>query len=98
MSRRRWRVITRGHGTSHLPRREYDYRVPVALVFVLEKSHVCHTRRDFSVVDQTCDVELLDGKTGLVSGLVPGFQLPGLEMTWNPVTNLTLSPNDSNLF
>ena len=27
-----------------------------------------------------------------------GARVPGLEMPWNPGTNLALGPNDSNLF
>ena len=32
------------------------------------------------------------------SGARPGARVPGLEMPWNPGTNLALGPNDSNLF
>ena len=28
----------------------------------------------------------------------PGVRVPGLEIPWNPDTNLPLGPNDSNLF
>ena len=58
---RRWRDITHGLGTSHLPRRECEYRAPVDLGFVLEKTHVCHVRRGFSVVVQVCGAALVRG-------------------------------------
>ena len=32
------------------------------------------------------------------SGARPGVRVPCLEIPWNPGTNLTLGPNDSNLF
>jgi hypothetical protein len=32
------------------------------------------------------------------AGVRPGARVPGLEMPWNPGTNLALGPNDSNLF
>ncbi len=32
------------------------------------------------------------------AGARPGARVPGLEMPWNPDTNLALGPNDSNLF
>jgi len=32
------------------------------------------------------------------TGARPGTRVPGLEIPWNPVTNLALGPNDSNLF
>ena len=32
------------------------------------------------------------------AGTSPGVRVPGLEIPWNPATNLALGPNDSNLF
>ena len=32
------------------------------------------------------------------SGVRPTGRVPGLEMTWNPDTNLTTGPSDSSLF
>ncbi len=45
-----------------------------------------------------CRKPLRDLRCELRPGSRPGSRVPGLEIPWNPVTNLARGPNDSNLF
>ena len=61
---------------------------------------------DYKIINHTCNHSM--GKWLFLqdyrlrwenrAGARPGARVPGLEMPWNPGTNLALGPNDSNLF
>jgi hypothetical protein len=61
---------------------------------------------EFNTTDRTLTLDMISGRASRDyalrwenrTGARLGARVPGLEMPWNPGTNLALGPNDSNLF